>query len=123
MCSEARAKPRNAELLSPQPSSHDKSMVSPEEHREPSPVRVCASPSGDFCQSKSCRWQVLQAKEERSEQSREAGDEGERRINGDGTQRTVPCAFPCCQMNANVLFFFRYRIGAGRRIDRIYGDP
>ena len=35
---EARAKPRNAELLSPQPSSHDKSMVSPEEHREPSPV-------------------------------------------------------------------------------------
>jgi hypothetical protein len=35
---EVRAKPRNAELLSPQPSSHDKSMVSPEEHREPSPV-------------------------------------------------------------------------------------
>ena len=37
---EVRAKPRNAELLSPQPYSHDKSMVSPEEHIEPSPVFI-----------------------------------------------------------------------------------
>ena len=59
--------------------SHPVILSEPEgrvEGSRPRPL-VWASPSGDFCRSKSCRWQVLQAKEERSEHSRGAGDEGE----------------------------------------------